>query len=84
MIAPRILGVAGRWSAILATAGGGTRLSVSTRDPFGVARAKGTSVVLTRFMAGILARSMECWQRSLEGGVVSGIVGRETNALSRA
>jgi hypothetical protein len=54
------------------------------RDLFGVARAKDIFVVLIQATAGILARTMECWQRGLEGGVASDIVGREIDALSRA
>jgi hypothetical protein len=73
---------AGSRSAISATAGAGTRPSVTTRVLFGVARAKGTFVVLTRAMAGILARTMECWQLGLEGGLASGVVGREIDALT--
>jgi len=84
MITPRTLGVAGTRSAISGMAGAGTRPSVTTRDLFGVARAKDTFGVLIRIMGGILARSMECWQRGQKGGVASGIVGCETNALSRA
>jgi hypothetical protein len=78
MLIPRIVVLAGTPSAISATAGAGTRLSVSTKDLFGVA--KGTSVVLIRITAGILARSMECRQRRLEGGVACGIVGCEMDA----
>jgi hypothetical protein len=84
MITPRTLRVVGRRSAISATAGAGTRLLVSMRDLFGVARAKGTSAVLTRVIAGVLARTMEYWQHGLEGGLASDIVGREIDALSRA
>jgi hypothetical protein len=60
----------------------GTRLSLSTKDPFGVARAKDTFAVLTRVMVGILAPTMACWQRGLEGGVAFGIVARDVNFAS--
>jgi len=33
---------------------------------------------------GISTASMECWQRGLQGGLASDIVGREIDALSRA
>jgi len=83
MVIPRTVVLAGTPSAISATAGAGTHLSVSTKDLFGLARAKGTSGVLTQVMAGTLAHTMECWQRGLESGVACGIVGRDIDARSR-
>ena len=82
MTGARTLGGARRWSAISATAGAGTRLSLSTKDPFGGARAKDTFAVLTRVMVGILAPTMARWQRGLEGGVTFGIVARDVNFAS--
>ena len=49
---------------------------------FGVARAKGTSAVLTRVIAGIRVHSMECWRTGLQGGLAFGVVGRDIGALS--
>ena len=50
--------------------------------PFWVARAKDTFAILTRVMVGILAPTMACWQRGLEGGVAFGIVARDVNFAS--
>jgi hypothetical protein len=52
------------------------------RDPFGVERAKGTFAVLIRVMAGILAPTMECWQRGLKDWVASGVVGRDADLIN--
>jgi hypothetical protein len=84
MVRPRTVVLAGTPSAILDTAGAGTHPPVTTRALFGVVRAKDTFAVLTRVTAGILARSMEYWQNSLECGAAFGIVGRNMDALSHA
>jgi len=76
--------LAGTPSAILDTAGGGTHASVITRALFGVVRAKETFAALTPVMAGIPARSMEFCQRSLEGGLASGIVCHDMDTPAHA
>jgi hypothetical protein len=78
MVTPRPF-LAGTPSAILDMAGAGTRQSVTTRDLFGVVRAKDTFGALTRLMAGIPVRLMECWRSGIDGGPTSGdIVGHDT------
>jgi hypothetical protein len=55
MVTRRIVSLAGTPSAILGAAGAGTlRLSVTTRDLYGVATAKVTFAALIRFTVGIL------------------------------
>src|SRR5262249_43630637 len=83
-VRPRTVFLAGTPSAILEPAGAGTRRSVTTRDPFGVIRTKDIFDVLTRLIAGILARSMEYWQSGPECGAVFGIIGRDIDARSHA
>jgi hypothetical protein len=78
MVRSRTVALAGTPSAILDTAGGGTHPSV------GVVRAKETFAALTPVIAGIPARSMEFCQRSLEGGLASGIVGYDMDAPAHA
>jgi hypothetical protein len=83
---PRTVVRAGTPSVILDTAGVGTQPSVTTRDLFGVVRAKDTFGVLIWLMAGISARLMECCRCGIECGqllATSSFVMQMSRAWSR-